>query len=62
MSDQNNGFNQQAASAQNGNGGGQRGARAGGAGQSGNDAGDGGAQRASAPARRLPAGAVDTFA
>ena len=59
MSDQNNGFNQQASSAQSGsgNGGGSRsGARFGG------DSGATEAPRTAPPARRAPAGAVDTFA
>jgi flagellar hook-length control protein FliK len=62
MSNQNNSFNQQAASAQggNGNGGGGHGAGA----RLGRNEGGGTdtAQRNAPPARRVPAGAVDTFA
>ncbi|OEZ95002.1 flagellar hook-length control protein [Duganella sp. HH101] len=59
MSDQNNGFNQQAASAQNS--GGQRGGSRSGA-RFGNDSGGSEVVRSAPPARRAPAGAVDTFA
>nr|USX17299.1 flagellar hook-length control protein FliK [Oxalobacteraceae bacterium OTU3CAMAD1] len=61
MSDQNNGFNQQATSMQNDNNG-QRGGRAGGSGLAGRGDDGGDAARAGPPARRVPAGAVDTFA
>jgi flagellar hook-length control protein FliK len=61
MSDQNNGFNQQASSAQsgNGNGGNNRGGS-----RLGNDGGGNAPDvpRSAPPARRVPAGAVDTFA
>ncbi|MCU6502357.1 flagellar hook-length control protein FliK [Rugamonas sp. A1-17] len=60
MSDQNNGFNQQASSAQHsgGNGGGGRS----GAGFGGDSGGTVDVPRSAPPARRVPAGAVDTFA
>jgi flagellar hook-length control protein FliK len=59
MSDQNNGFSQQANSAQGGgNGGGNRAGSSG----LGRDAAVAEAPRGAAPARRVPAGAVDTFA
>ncbi|MES2347490.1 MAG: flagellar hook-length control protein FliK, partial [Pseudomonadota bacterium] len=59
MSDQNNGFSQQATSAQGGgNGGGNRTGSSG----FGRDAAVAEAPRSAAPARRVPAGAVDTFA
>ncbi|MQA42857.1 flagellar hook-length control protein FliK, partial [Rugamonas aquatica] len=60
MSDQNNGFNQQAAaSAQSG--GGQRGGSRSGE-RFGGDSGSTEVVRSAPPARRVPAGAVDTFA
>jgi flagellar hook-length control protein FliK len=59
MSDQNNGFSQQANSAQGGgNGGGNRAGSSG----LGRDAAVAEVPRSAAPARRVPAGAVDTFA